>query len=103
MTSKPQTALTLIRRYERNEDINYHAENRILLAKHFGTAEEYKDALDLKKLHIKQGSLPVGTALYERVYEANTRQWPKLLEAARAEWAALPKAKAKNKPHYVKD
>jgi hypothetical protein len=94
-----QSAVTLLRRFERNEDINYHAENRVLLAKHFGTPEEHADAVALKKLHMKQGSLPIGTALYERVYEANNRQYAKLLEAAKIAWENLPKSKQKNKPY----
>jgi hypothetical protein len=93
-----QSAVTLLRRFERNEDINYHAENRVLLAKHFGTAEELVEAQTLYKIHMKQGSLPIGP-LYHRVYEANNRQYAKLLEAAKIAWENLPKSKQKNKPY----
>ena len=43
--------------YEENEDNNYHSENVVLLAKHFGTAEDLKEAKKILALHNKEGHL----------------------------------------------
>lgn len=96
-----QTAITLMRRFERNEDKNYHAENRVMLAKYFGTPEEAQEAKELYKLHMKQGHLPMGE-LYERVNEANKLHFAKLKDAAQSEWDSKPASKRRNKPYYVK-
>lgn len=45
------------RRYEKNEDENAHSENLVLLAKHFGTESELKEAKRILELHNKEGHL----------------------------------------------
>eukprot|EP00697_Spironema_sp_BW2_P007343 gnl/Spiro4/21593_TR10573_c0_g1_i1.p1 gnl/Spiro4/21593_TR10573_c0_g1~~gnl/Spiro4/21593_TR10573_c0_g1_i1.p1 ORF type:complete len:688 (-),score=93.87 gnl/Spiro4/21593_TR10573_c0_g1_i1:9954-12017(-) len=75
-------------RYHKNEDENNHAGNRVLLAKHFGTKEEHADAVELRKQHIKRGSLPYGTPLYNKVTAANETHWKKLETAHEADLKA---------------
>jgi hypothetical protein len=43
--------------YEENEDENRHSENVVLLAKHFGTESDLKEAKRIFELHEKEGSL----------------------------------------------
>lgn len=43
--------LDIQKEYDRNEDNNYHSENVVLLAKHFGTKEDLKEAKDILKQH----------------------------------------------------
>ena len=43
--------------YLENEDNNYHSENIVLLAKHFGTDNDYKEALRILSIHNKEGHL----------------------------------------------
>ena len=45
------------REYEENEDENAHSENVVLLAKHFGTESELKEAKSILQLHNKEGHL----------------------------------------------
>lgn len=85
-------------KYHKNEDNNYHAENRVLLAKHFGTDEEHEDAKALYKQHMKQGSLPYGTPLYDKVTKANEGHWAKLKQAKANEDKAAQKALKPKEP-----
>ena len=45
------------KKYEENEDENSHSENVVLLAKHFGSAEDLKEAKRILTLHNKEGHL----------------------------------------------
>lgn len=47
----------IAKKYEENEDENMHSENVVLLAKHFGTPEELKQAKQILATHEKEGSL----------------------------------------------
>lgn len=66
------------KKYDENEDINYHTENVVLLATHFGTADELRDAKTIKAKHDAIGHLPfnlyqerneLGDKLYKRMEE----------------------------------
>ena len=66
------------KKYDKNEDINYHTENVVLLATHFGTESELRDAKTIKAKHDAIGHLPrnlyeerneLGEKLYERMIE----------------------------------
>jgi antirestriction protein len=45
------------KKYDENEDENAHSENVVLLAKHFGSAEDLKEAKRILSLHNKEGHL----------------------------------------------
>jgi TPR repeat protein len=45
------------KKFEENEDDNYHSENVVLLAKHFGDADDLKKAKQIMALHNKEGHL----------------------------------------------
>jgi hypothetical protein len=45
------------RKFDRNEDKNYHSENVVLLATFFGTKEDIMEAKRILALHKKEGSL----------------------------------------------
>lgn len=49
---------SLIRKYRKNEDNNFHDENAVLMAKHFGTPEEHKRAKDILKRRSTPGNRP---------------------------------------------
>jgi hypothetical protein len=66
------------KKYDENEDINYHTENVVLLATHFGTANELLEAKTIKAKHDAIGHLPfnlyqerneLGDELYQRMIE----------------------------------
>ena len=73
---------SIAKKYEENEDINYHGENVILLAKHFGTAEDLKEAKRILALHNREGHLSSENG--KKRYELNT----KLIAKARKEMEA---------------
>lgn len=62
--------------YEENEDNNYHSENVVLLAKHFGTEEDLEKALRILKEHQRIGYLT--DELNEERYELNKKLYPML-------------------------
>lgn len=68
--------------FEKNEDENYHSENVILLAKHFGTAAELKEAKAILKEHEEAGSLT--SALRKRRDSLYDKLMPKLRTALKA-------------------
>ena len=47
------------KRYEENEENNYHTENAIMLVSEFGTADELKRLMEIQKMHENQGYLTV--------------------------------------------
>lgn len=57
MAKGGMTMQAIADKYEKNEDDNAHSENVVLLAKHFGTAEELKEAKAILKKHNEEGSL----------------------------------------------
>jgi hypothetical protein len=63
--------------YEENEDNNYHSENVVLLAKHFGSAEDLKLAKSILKKHESEGS--ISEELYKQRYELDKKLYPKLI------------------------
>jgi hypothetical protein len=65
--------------FEKNEDENYHSENVVLLAKHFGTAAELKEAKAILKEHDEAGSLT--SALRKRRDSLYDKLMPKLRNA----------------------
>lgn len=73
------TMQAIANKYEKNEDENAHSENVVLLAKHFGTAEELKEAKAILKKHNEEGSLSSENGAKRR--ELSLR----LIEKARAE------------------
>ena len=54
---KPITTKSLLAKYNRLEDSNYHTECVILLAKHFGTQDELETLEKIKKAQIKRGHI----------------------------------------------
>ena len=46
--------------YEKNEDINYHAENALELVKKYGTKAEIKKIEAINKRHMKIGYIEFG-------------------------------------------
>jgi DNA-binding phage protein len=72
--------LALIKeQYEENEDDNAHSENVVLLAKHFGSSDELKEAKKILSLHNKEGYLTDENQLNRRTLSK------KLIEKARKE------------------
>jgi hypothetical protein len=69
----------IFKKYEKNEDDNYHSENVVLLAQHFGTADDLKKAKHILKEHERLGSLPQD--LYEQRYTLHQKLYPKLVAA----------------------
>ena len=67
--------------YLENEDNNYHSENVVLLAKHFGTDNDYKEALRILSIHNEEGSLSGNNSLNRRKLSQ------KLIDKARKEMA----------------
>ena len=47
------------KRYEENEENNYHTENAIMLVSEFGTADELKRLMEIQQMHENQGYLTV--------------------------------------------
>jgi hypothetical protein len=64
--------------YLENEADNYHSENVVLLAKHFGTATDLKEAKKILTDHDKEGSLTQANSLKRRKLSQ------KLIDIARA-------------------
>jgi len=69
----------IFKKYEENEDDNYHGENVVLLAQHFGTADDLKKAKQILKEHERSGSLPQN--LYEQRHKLHQKLYPKLVAA----------------------
>lgn len=51
------TKQAIVKKYLKNEDNNYHSENVVLLAKHFGTKEQLQEAKEILQRHNKEGYL----------------------------------------------
>lgn len=71
----------IAKKYEKNEDENMHSENVVLLAKHFGTADELKEAKQILATHEKEGSLSTENGAKRRELSL------KLIAKARTEMA----------------
>lgn len=74
-----QDANSLFKKYEKNEDNNYHAENVLLLAKHFGTDEDIDTATKIIKERNKVGYMPKDMS--EKSSEISSRLYPKLIQS----------------------
>jgi len=57
MAKGGMTMQSIADKYEENEDENAHGENVVLLAKHFGTAQDLKEAKAILKKHMEEGHL----------------------------------------------
>lgn len=72
----------LSRKYDRNENNNFHSENTVLLTKAFGTPEEHAMAREIVAARNKQGSLPSSTPSVPNVrdwqYNIDKKYYPKL-------------------------
>jgi hypothetical protein len=71
-------AKSIFDKYEKNEDNNYHAENIVLLAKHFGTDEDIDTANKIIKQRNKLGYMPKDMS--EKSSEISKRLYPKLIQ-----------------------
>jgi hypothetical protein len=81
-------------KYDENEDINYHTENVVLLATHFGTADELRDAKTIKAKHDAIGHLPFN--LYQERNELGDKLYQRMQEQIRENgMGAKPKKMAK--------
>lgn len=69
------------KKYDENEDKNYHTENVVLLATHFGTANELRDAKTIKAKHDAIGHLPFN--LYEERNELGDKLYERMIEQIR--------------------
>jgi len=69
------------KKYDKNEDINYHTENVVLLATHFGTESELRDAKTIKAKHDAIGHLPFN--LYEERNELGDKLYKRMQEQIR--------------------
>lgn len=69
------------KKYEENEDNNYHSENVVLLAENFGTDQDIKDAKRILALHDAIGSLPSFLANERR--ELEEKLWQKYQAASK--------------------
>lgn len=87
VTKKKMTALW--NEYQENEGENYHSENVVLLAKHFGTKEDLKEAKRILAEHDKQGSLT--DKLRKERDVLHHKLYPKLLKAAKEEGVVFAK------------
>lgn len=87
VTKKKMTALW--NEYQENQDENYHSENVVLLAKHFGTKEDLKEAKRILAEHDKQGSLT--DKLRKERDELHHKLYPKLVKAAKEEGVVFAK------------
>jgi hypothetical protein len=67
--------------YEENEDVNAHSENVVLLAKHFGSADDLEQAKEILERHNKEGHLTSENG--RKRYELHK----KLIDKARKEMA----------------
>jgi len=65
--------------YEENEDNNAHSENVVLLAKHFGTEQDLRDAKIILSKHEAIGNLP--SYLQEERSSLHNKLYPKLVAA----------------------
>ena len=74
-----QDANSIFKKYEKNEDNNYHAENVLLLAKHFGTDEDIDTATKIIKERNKVGYVPKNMS--DKSSEISSRLYPKLIQA----------------------
>lgn len=63
--------------YEDNEDNNFHSDNAVLLAKHFGSADDLKLAKSILKKHESDGYL--SDELKKQRSNLNNRLYPKLI------------------------
>lgn len=59
--SMPSVRRSLQSAYRRNETMNNHSNNIVLLAKNFGTADEHAKAKEIVAERNRQGSLPQST------------------------------------------
>ena len=66
---------SLWKKYEKNEDDNDHTENVVLLAKHFGTAEDLKAAKDIEERHNKSIG-GISNADYQEREKISMRLYP---------------------------
>jgi hypothetical protein len=73
----------VLRKYNSNEDNNFHSENVSLLAKHFGTPAEQSMAKEIEQERNRIGQLPDKTASVPNVrdfqYSINKNYFPKLI------------------------
>lgn len=49
---------SVMKKYDENENLNFHSENVVLLAKNFGTSTELKQAKQIVKSHNEIGYMP---------------------------------------------
>lgn len=79
----PINRTSLKRQYSRNETMNNHSANVVLLAKNFGTEDEHAKAREIVAERNKQGSLPTSTRSVPNVrefqYGINQKYYPLLI------------------------
>lgn len=68
----------IARKFDKNEDVNFHSENAVLLAINFGTEQDVLDAKRIQKEHLKIGYMPY-ELMSERTLIVN-RLYPQLVE-----------------------
>ena len=71
--------------YEENESYNRHSENIVLLAEHFGSEQDVKDAKAIVKEHISTGHLT--DELRKRRNKLDSKLYPKLIQALDSNYA----------------
>lgn len=79
----------ILSKFNKNEDNNFHSENAILLAENFGTEEDLKKAMLIKKQHEKEGRLT--RELQIERDELLNKLYPKLLEKSKSTKLPTPK------------
>lgn len=70
---------TISKKFYKNEDNNFHTENAILLAKHFGTPEEVSAAKAAKKARDTEGGYSGDSPHLKTVYEIHKKYGNKIL------------------------
>jgi chromosome condensin MukBEF complex kleisin-like MukF subunit len=63
--------------YKRNENNNYHSENVVLLAEHFGTESDLMDAKAIQRKHDEIGHMPM--SLMRERFELHQKLYPMLV------------------------
>ena len=74
---KPKKRFTL-KKYQRDENRNYHAENALALVEQYGTPEEIKELKEINKEHERVGHLT--SDAFNRRYEISNKYYEKLLD-----------------------
>lgn len=89
------------KRYEDNEDKNYHSENVVLLAENFGTKEDVKEAKEILTAHDKAGHLT--DSLRRKRDRIQKKLWAKYKAEEKGETPAKKSEAAKKKAKDLKN